>query len=185
MIATLSRNGLSPIEAAIVGSAVAMIVESRFCMNIAQATISITTSCRWPVVSGVCITSPWRRRLNRTVSVWPARRHAVKRGAERRRDRDTVRPAIERAGVAVLAGQPDAIEARKQRRAVQLADDRVDLALELAGSAKALMSTTQIACPVLVGVVSSLLKSTTSSPLAAPVQRPASSPNISANAAPL
>src|SRR5579872_3545328 len=53
------------------------------------------------------------------------------------------------------------------------------------GSAKAFMSIAQIAWPVLVGVVSSLLKLTTSSPLAAPFSVPASSPNISDIAAPL
>ena len=42
MIATLSRNGLSPSDRAIVGKAVAITVESRLCMNIAQATISGT-----------------------------------------------------------------------------------------------------------------------------------------------
>ena len=46
MIATLSCSGLLPSERAITGSAVAMIVESRFCMNIAQATISEMTSWR-------------------------------------------------------------------------------------------------------------------------------------------
>src|SRR5437660_565902 len=45
-IGTLRLSGFSPREAPIAGRAVAMIVESRFCMNIAQATISETTSWR-------------------------------------------------------------------------------------------------------------------------------------------
>jgi hypothetical protein len=36
VIATLSRSGISPIDSPIAGSAVAMIVESRFCINIAR-----------------------------------------------------------------------------------------------------------------------------------------------------
>ena len=94
-------------------------------------------------------------------------------------------PPLRDAGVAVLAGKADAVEARQQCRAVQLPDEGIDLPLERIGSANALMSRTQIAWPVLVGVVSSLLKSTTSSPIAAPLRVPASSPNISASAAPL
>jgi len=42
VIATLSVSGLSSSDLAIVGNAVAITVESRFCMNIAQATISGT-----------------------------------------------------------------------------------------------------------------------------------------------
>jgi hypothetical protein len=42
VIATLRVSGLSSSDRAIVGSAVAMTVESRFCMNIAQATTSGT-----------------------------------------------------------------------------------------------------------------------------------------------
>jgi len=57
--------------------------------------------------------------------------------------------------------------------------------LKAVGSARALMSRTQIAWRVLVGVVSSWLKSTTSSPLAAPLSVPARRPNISDIAAPL
>jgi len=45
----LRRNGLSPSELAIVGSAVAITVESRFCINIAQATISGTSIGREPL----------------------------------------------------------------------------------------------------------------------------------------
>ena len=43
MTARLSRTGLSPKESAMLGSAVFMIVVSRFCMKSAQATISGTT----------------------------------------------------------------------------------------------------------------------------------------------
>ena len=54
MIATLRRKGLSPIEWPMVGKAVAMIVESRFCMNIAHATIRLMTS--WRVRGVICAT---------------------------------------------------------------------------------------------------------------------------------
>jgi len=42
VIATFSVSGLSSSDRAIVGKAVAITVESRFCMNIAQATTSGT-----------------------------------------------------------------------------------------------------------------------------------------------
>jgi len=44
-----SPNGVSPSDCAIVGNAVAITVESRFCMNIAQATISGTKIGREPL----------------------------------------------------------------------------------------------------------------------------------------
>jgi len=44
VIATLSRSGDSPIDAPIAGSAVAMIVESSDCMNIAHDTIRLMAS---------------------------------------------------------------------------------------------------------------------------------------------
>ena len=46
MIATLRRSGVSWSEWAIAGKAVAMTVESRFCMKSAQATISGTSTGR-------------------------------------------------------------------------------------------------------------------------------------------
>jgi hypothetical protein len=52
----LSRSGLSPSESAIDGNAVAMIVESRFCMNNAHDTISIVSNCRTP---GCISASSW------------------------------------------------------------------------------------------------------------------------------
>jgi hypothetical protein len=48
VIATLSRKGLSSSDWAIVGNAVAITVESRFCMNIAQATTNGTRIGREP-----------------------------------------------------------------------------------------------------------------------------------------
>ena len=64
-------------------------------------------------------------------------------------------------------------------------DECIDLTLELnrIGEGFDIDDTNRLA--VLVGVVSSLLKSTTSSPFAAPLSVPASNPNISDIAAPL
>src|ERR1700732_4072961 len=83
----LSRSGLSPIERPIAGRAVAMIVESRLCMNIAQATISEMISWRVRGVTRAGLARAPRRRADPTRRV---RYRAARREPRHRRLRSSL-----------------------------------------------------------------------------------------------